>query len=252
MIRSHGQTDVGRRRTINEDAIHAADGLYVVCDGMGGHKAGEVASRLAVETIVRFVERSAEDDELTWPFGFDPRLSYDANCLGTAVRLANRAVFRQASSADEYTGMGTTVAAVLAARRAPGMTYAHVGDSRIYLGRGGDLVPLTRDDSWASLLAASASGGPAPDPGPMRNILTKALGARETVEFEVRDQPLADGDRVLLCSDGLTGMLADGRIEELVRAHGEDLEGACRALIEAANAAGGRDNVSVILVEFRR
>jgi len=97
MLISHGETDIGKRRKINEDSIFAANGLFVVCDGMGGHKAGEVASSLAVETIARFVERSDEDRELTWPFGFNPQLSFNGNRLRTAVKLANRAVFRQAN-----------------------------------------------------------------------------------------------------------------------------------------------------------
>lgn len=103
MIVSHGLTDVGRRRKINEDSIFAADGLFIVCDGMGGHKAGEVASSLAVEAITRFIERSNEDQELTWPFGFDPRLSYNANRLRTAIKLANRSVFRKASAPTRTT-----------------------------------------------------------------------------------------------------------------------------------------------------
>lgn len=254
MLISHGETDIGKRRKINEDSIFAANGLFVVCDGMGGHKAGEVASRLAVETIARFVERTEEDRELTWPFGFNPQLSFNGNRLRTAVKLANRAVFRHANSREEYTGMGTTVAAVIVAPDEPRMTYAHVGDSRIYLVRDRTIVQLTRDDSWANL---GWSGGPGEDPtttttGVMKNILTKALGAREDVEFDVVDQPLHDADTVLLCSDGLTNMLPDARILEVIAAHPNDLPGACGQLVAEANAQGGRDNISVILVSYRR
>jgi serine/threonine protein phosphatase PrpC len=250
MLTSHGETDIGRRRKINEDAIFAAEGLFVVCDGMGGHKAGEVASGLAVETIARFVERSEEDRELTWPFGFNPRLSYAANRLRTAIKLANRAVHRQASSREEYTGMGTTVAAVLFSSKEPRLTYANVGDSRIYLIRDGAILQITRDDSWANL---GWSGADDPSStGAMKNILTKALGARDDVEFDVADHPLHDGDLLLLCSDGLTNMVPDPRILEVVTAHRSDLAAACRQLVEDANAQGGRDNISVILVEYRR
>lgn len=254
MLISHGETDIGKRRKINEDSIFAANGLFVVCDGMGGHKAGEVASSLAVETIARFVERTEEDRELTWPFGFNPQLSFNGNRLRTAVKLANRAVFRHANSREEYTGMGTTVAAVIVAPDEPRMTYAHVGDSRIYLVRDRTIVQLTRDDSWANL---GWSGGPGEDPtttttGVMKNILTKALGAREDVEFDVVDQPLHDADTVLLCSDGLTNMLPDARILEVIAAHPNDLPGACGQLVAEANAQGGRDNISVILVSYRR
>jgi len=247
MLSAHGETDIGKRRKINEDSIFAADGLFVVCDGMGGHQAGEVASRLALDVIARFVQRSDEDRELTWPFGFNPRQSFNANRLRTAVKLANRAVFKQASSVDAYTGMGTTVAATLVSPGEPRMTYAHVGDSRVYLLRAGSILQLTRDDSWANL-----DWGGADDAGTgMRNILTKALGARDDVEFDVVDQLLGDGDVVLVCSDGLTNMVADPRILEIVGAHPGNLPAACRALIATANEAGGRDNISVILVQYR-
>jgi serine/threonine protein phosphatase PrpC len=250
MLKSHGETDVGKRRKINEDAIFAANGLFLVCDGMGGHKAGEVASTVAVETIARFVERTEEDRELTWPFGFNPRLSYNANRLRTSIKLANRAVHRQASSREEYTGMGTTVVAVLVTPGEARMTYANVGDSRVYLIRDGTMLQVTRDDSWANL-GWSGSSEDATSTS-MKNILTKALGAREDVEFDVVDQALQEGDVILLCSDGLTNMVSDARISEIVTAHPGDLATACRELIAEANAQGGRDNVSLILVEHRR
>ncbi len=251
MLISHGETDIGKRRKINEDAIFAANGLFLVCDGMGGHKAGEVASHLAVETIARFVERTEEDRELTWPFGFNPRLSYNANRLRTSIKLANRAVHRQATSREEYTGMGTTVAAALVSPNDARMTYANVGDSRVYLIRDRVMLQLTRDDSWANL-GWSGSAEDATQTAAMKNILTKALGAREDVEFDVVDQTLQDGDIVLLCSDGLTNMVPDPRINEIVAAHPGDLRAACQELVAEANAQGGRDNVSVILFEYRR
>jgi protein phosphatase len=252
MLISHGETDIGKRRKINEDSIFAASGLFVVCDGMGGHKAGEVASRLAVETIARFVERTEEDRELTWPFGFNPQLSSTNRLRPRSSSPTGR--LPQANSREEYTGMGTTLVAVIVSPDESRMTYAHVGDSRIYLLRDRTIVQLTRDDSWANL---GWSGAPDEDPtttttGLMKNILTKALGARDDVEFDVVDQPLHDGDTVLLCSDGLTNMLPDARILEVVAAHSNDLPGACRQLVAEANAQGGRDNISVILVAYRR
>lgn len=249
MISFYGQTDVGRRRSLNEDAIFARDNLFILCDGMGGHKAGEVASQLAIDVIAGFVRRSGEDAEITWPYGFHPRVSFDGNRLRTAVKLANRAVFRKAASSDDYTGMGTTVVAMIASRNRPQMTYAHVGDSRIYLIRGGGMLQLMRDDSWANL---SWEAGDLDDTAraSMKHVLTKALGARDDVDFEVMDHEFSDGDVVLLCSDGLTNMLPDRRILEIVTAHGPDLEGACEELIAQANAQGGRDNISVILVRY--
>jgi protein phosphatase len=148
--------------------------------------------------------------------------------------------------------MGTTVVTVLLPPGEAMMTYAHVGDSRIYLVRNGVMLQLTRDDSWANV----AWGGAGEDDSnaansSMKNILTKALGARDEVDFDVVDQALSDGDIVLLCSDGLTNMLPDRRILEIAMRHGSDLEGASRELVDEANAQGGRDNISVILVQHR-
>lgn len=250
MFESAGQSDVGRRRELNEDYILLDRNVFLVCDGMGGHKAGEVASQLAAEAIAAFVERSAEDLEITWPYGFDPRLSYDANRLRTGIKLANRTVFRRAATSDDYTGMGTTVAAVIGSTRAPRITYGHVGDSRIYLIRGGEIAQLTRDDSLAALLA-EGDEGEAPLGAGMKNVLTKALGARDDVEFEIAERAVEDGDRILICSDGLTNMLSDRRILEIVSAPGRDLRQCCEELVVRANAEGGRDNISVILLHHR-
>jgi serine/threonine protein phosphatase PrpC len=249
MISFDGRTDVGRRRTLNEDAIFLSDSLFVLCDGMGGHKAGEVAAQLAVDVIAAFAKRSGEDPEITWPYGFQARISFNGNRLRTAVKLANRAVHRKAASSDDYTGMGTTVTAMLVPPGKSQMTYTHVGDSRIYLLRAGVILQLTRDDSWVNL----SWEGEAMDDSTrtsMKNVLTKALGAREDVDFEVAEQELSAGDVVLLCSDGLTNMLSDQRILEIVSTHGTDLEGACNDLVTDANAQGGRDNISVILVRY--
>jgi protein phosphatase len=247
MITYSGMTDIGRRRLLNEDAIHTEDGLLVVCDGMGGHKAGEVASRLAIDSIVAFVRRSGDDPEITWPYGFDPHASFTGNRLRTAIKLANRAVFRKAASAEDYTGMGTTVVAAMFPSTAPQMTFANVGDSRLYLIRGGAMEQLSHDDSWASLGIDDTSPGTN-----LRNVLTKAVGAQEDVQFDIMSHALLDDDRVLLCSDGLTNMLPDARILEIVTGRGADVEAACGALVEEANRVGGRDNVSVILARYQR
>ena len=249
MITYHGQTDVGKRRTLNEDTIFTGDGLFVVCDGMGGHKAGEVASQIATDVIAAFVKRSGDDPEITWPYGFETRVSHNGNRLRTAIKLANRAVFRKAASSEDYTGMGTTVVAVLTSPGKPQMTYACVGDSRIYLLRGGAILQLTRDDSWLNL---SWDPGTLDDStrASMKHVLTKALGSRDDVDFEVSSQDFVDGDIVLLCSDGLSNMLPDRRILEVVSAQGTDLQRGCDALVAAANAEGGRDNISAILVRY--
>lgn len=249
MLNFHGQTDIGRRREINEDTIHTQDGLFLVCDGVGGHKAGEVASRLAVDVIVDFLRRSSEDSEFTWPHGYNRNLSHDANRLSIAIKLANRAIFSQAGTASAYTRMGTTVAAVLVHPRLAQMTYAHVGDSRIYLLRAGSMLQLTRDDTWANL--EDPLGGEPSRMAAMKNVLTKALGAQDEVDFEVSTSPLLHDDVVLLCSDGLTNMVSERRILEIVSAAPHDPRKACAALVSDANAEGGRDNISVILLHHQ-
>ena len=150
MLESYGQTDVGRRRKLNEDSFDVDDaiGLYVVCDGMGGHNAGEVASKLALETIKGFVDKSEKEKEITWPYGLDVNLSFHGNRLCTAIKLANRKVFKTADSQEEYTGMGTTVVTGLVAGNV--LTVGWAGDSRAYLFRGGALSQLSRDDSWVT------------------------------------------------------------------------------------------------------
>jgi PPM family protein phosphatase len=245
MIVFHGETDIGKRRHLNEDTILAADGLFIVCDGMGGHKAGEVASKLAVDVIANFIGRSAVDLELTWPYGFDPAISYDANRLSTAIKLANRIVFRKSESTEDYSGMGTTVVAVLVSPDRGDMTYANVGDSRIYRVRGDAMTQLTRDDSLVNFVPGS-------DNPAMKNILTKALGSREDVDFDVVTTALASQDVLLLCSDGLTTMLSDDVILGIITAHRTDLSAACRNLVDLANERGGRDNISVLLVRYER
>lgn len=249
MIEAHGLTDPGRKRKSNEDFMQFDTGIgfAVVADGMGGHQSGEVASRLAVETLRDFIGRAHGDRDLTWPFGITGERSFEANCLSTGIRLANRSVYRRAADREELTGMGTTLVAVLA--RDGRLTYAGVGDSRAYLFRDNRLQQITRDDSWIeAAIAQQLIDVSERDVHPFRHVLTKAIGLQEDVEFEVREERLRAGDRILLCSDGLTTALSDERIEGLLRQHTGDLEATCRALVVAANDAGGPDNVTVLVV----
>jgi protein phosphatase len=249
MIEYCGRTDVGRRRARNEDSILVGERILVVCDGMGGHQAGDVASRIGVDAIGAFISRSEADPELTWPYGFDPSVSFDANRIRTAIKLANRAIYTRASAEDEYAGMGTTVvAAMVGAPDDPRFTYGHVGDSRLYLIRGGRMLQLTRDDSLANSAWADADSGVGTV---MKNVLTKALGVRPEVEFDVAAHDMLTGDIVLLCSDGLTNMLDDQAILEIIAGNDEHLEKTCDELVAAANAHGGRDNISVLLLRYR-
>jgi protein phosphatase len=257
MIEAFGKTDVGRRRKLNEDTflLDPETHLYAVCDGMGGHNAGEVASQMAIETLHSFICKSDREKEITWPFGLDADLSFAANRLKTAIRLANRKVFRAADNREDYTGMGTTVVAALVwddegVLRA---TIGSAGDSRCYMLRAGVLRQVTQDDSWVS--TAWAQGILSADElerHPFRNVITKAVGAKDSLELDMLDEQLQPGDLLLICSDGLHGMINDDAILATLGDGSAPLEDLASRLIEAANEAGGRDNVSVLLLRVPR
>jgi protein phosphatase len=246
-IRAGGCSDRGPVRRTNEDALFIDEGLglLIVADGMGGHAAGEVASRLAVEAVVGFIRRTSEDHEQSWPYGIDSSLSFNANRLRTAVHLANRRVFREAESHDDYTGMGTTIVAALALDNQ--LAIVHVGDSRMYQAVTGELVQLTRDDSWAArVLVQQPAPSPGAEPHPMRHVLTNVLGARDTTDIHVQERPLAAGDLFLLCTDGLHGSLDDQAIHALLAPHAA-LERTAEGLVRAAVERGSRDNVTALV-----
>jgi len=254
MLEAFGQTDVGRRRKLNEDnvLVDLEIQLFAVCDGMGGHNAGEVASKLAIEAMLAFIRKSAGDEkDITWPYGLETDLSFEGNRLKTAIRLANKRVFKAADNREDYTGMGTTAVAALASGET--LTIGSAGDSRCYLLRDGAIQQLTRDDSWVS--AAWAEGiltAEEIERHPLKNVITKAVGAKDNIDIDIVEHKLAPGDVALLCSDGLHGMIHDERILELLTPMPSSLEEGARRLIEAANEAGGKDNVSVVLVRFTR
>jgi serine/threonine protein phosphatase PrpC len=252
MLESFGQTDVGRRRKLNEDnfLVDPETSLFAVCDGMGGHNAGEVASKLAIETLAAFIRKSAgEEKDITWPYGLEANLSFEANRLKTAIKLANKKVFKAADNREEYTGMGTTVVAALVA--GDKLTVGSAGDSRCYLLSKGKLRQLTRDDSWVS--AAWAEGilsSEEIERHPLRNVITKAVGAKEEIEIETVEHQLEKGDVIMLCSDGLHSMINDEAILKAVTPFPATLPEATQKLIDAANEAGGKDNVSVVLLRY--
>ena len=253
MIEAFGKTDVGRRRKLNEDSflVDPETQLYAVCDGMGGHNAGEVASRMAIEALDAFVQKSHREKEITWPYGLDANLSFAGNRLKTAIKLANRKVFRAADNREDYTGMGTTVVAALVTEADRLLTVGSAGDSRCYVLRNGELKQITTDDSWVS--AAWAEGilsAEEIERHPLKNVITKAVGAKDTIEIDVVEHKLESGDLVLICSDGLHSMINDEAIREVLVARGASLEEAAGGLIDAANEAGGRDNVSVVLLRY--
>jgi len=242
-----GLTDVGRRRETNEDELFldagGAYGVFAVADGMGGHAAGEVASRLAIETVIE----GMRPGDGTATSGGAPEVS---RRLVQAVEEANRRICESIVGHQDRRGMGTTmVVLVVVDDRA---VIGHVGDSRAYLLRDGSLRRLTTDHSWVSeQVRMGLMTDAAAQRHPMRNIVTRALGSRTDVAVDLMEEPVASGDTLLLCSDGLNSMLSDDEIRDLLARHGADPEAACRALVDAANARGGEDNTTVIVVRIR-
>lgn len=248
-LRFAGGTDVGRKRSHNEDRylILPEDNLFVVCDGMGGHASGEIASQLAIDEIEDFFRLSRNDLEITWPYKPDKRLTEAENRLMVGIKWANYRVFEKAGTSLQLKGMGTTC---VGAHFHDGQcAIAHVGDSRCYRIRDSMIEQLTEDHSLlndykklAQLTEEEIKNFP------HKNIIVRALGMKETVLVDTRVEKVNSGDIYLLCCDGLSGEVEDEEIKEIVLAANGDLERATSRLIESANRHGGRDNITVILV----
>lgn len=244
-------TDVGRKRKGNEDSlfVNPEQKLFVVADGMGGHAAGEIASRIAVDSINEFVCLTGGDEEITWPFGLDETISYDGNRLKTAVRFANKKVLEATKEKSEYEGMATTVCAVLVDDQVANL--AHVGDSRVYLFRDGELQQLTSDHSWVNeQIQSGVISAEQARTHPLRNVVTRALGGKADLQVDMQTHDFRTGDVLLLCSDGLTTMIPDDEIARVMRAGAGDIETTAQDLVDAANARGGEDNITVVLLQF--
>lgn len=248
-VKAFGLSDVGRQRQHNEDyyLLDAERKLYVVADGMGGHAAGEVASKIAVETIAELVSAPDEVDG-TWPHPYDEQFCRSTNRLIAALQLANSRVLEAMRKDARLRGMGTTVVATLI--DGDTVSFAHVGDSRAYMIRDGRIVRMTNDHSWvfeqvqAGMLTEAEA-----EKHPLRNVITRALGGALTIVPDAREMAGLPGDIYLLCSDGLTGMVAEPEILELISGAEDDIEASCRSLIERANENGGLDNITAILVK---
>jgi PPM family protein phosphatase len=248
-VKSFGLTHVGRQRQHNEDSFLVEDKakLYLVADGMGGHAAGEIASRIAVDSISEFIMHSKTDDG-TWPHAYDEHFRRSTNRLMAAVRLANTRVLEAMRKDARLRGMGTTVVASLVDGDI--FSVAHVGDSRAYLIRDHQLSRITNDHSWvfeqvqAGMLTEAEA-----EKHPLRNVITRALGGALQVAPDASEIEARPGDVYLLCSDGLTGMVPEDEILKVVTDSDGDLKRACQALIEAANEHGGLDNVTAVLVK---
>jgi protein phosphatase len=244
-------TDVGRKRKGNEDSvfINAEQRLFVVADGMGGHAAGEVASKVAVDSINEFVCLTSGDEEITWPFGLDQTISYDGNRLKTAIRYANRKVLEATKEKSEYEGMATTVVAVLV--DVDTANVAHVGDSRVYLYSEGALTQVTSDHSWVNeQIQSGVISADQARSHPLRNVVTRALGGRLDLAVDMQVQKMKAGNVLLLCSDGLTTMVPDEEIASVMEKAQGDIEQMAQDLVAAANDHGGEDNITVLLLKL--
>lgn len=243
---------MGLHREHNEDSFALLDqhGLYLVADGMGGHKAGDVASKMATETLRAFFDSTAREDA-TWPFHYDPTLSAEENRLVTGIKVANKSIYEASARSEAHRGMGTTVVGILVASNNTRVYVGHVGDSRCYRVRGRSIAQLTQDHSLVNeyMRAMPHLSAAQRDELP-RNVITRALGMNERVVVDVASEELMAGDRYVLCSDGLSGMLVDEQIQRIISA-GDDLEKCVGDLIDQANAAGGTDNITAMLVECR-
>jgi len=231
-VRSGSLSDVGRVRERNEDAMFAGEHVFAVADGLGGHRAGEVASDLALGSVRALDALEAKAA---------------SKGIAEAVRKGNRAVHDRAEGNESLRGMGTTMTAVVVSGDTAYI--AHVGDSRCYLIRGGQITQLSRDHTLVARMVSEGRLTPEQaEAHPQRSVLTRALGADKEVDVDESRITLIDGDRLLLCSDGLTGMLSNDEIRDYASS-GADLEEICHKLVDAANERGGVDNITVVLVD---
>lgn len=247
-IQTGARTDLGRVRKNNEDSYYMEPALqlYVLSDGMGGEAHGEVASQLAVQTVLTHC-RQGENSRTTPIFGeSSPDVSEKTNRLASAIHLANRKVFETAASNPEQQGMGATL--VAAWIDGPRLSIAHVGDSRAYLLRAGSMDQLTADHSLvAEKVRVGILTPQEADASELQSVLTRAVGTNSSVEVDTDEQALLVGDVVLLCSDGLTRMVTDPEIASLLLTSTSAQESADR-LVDLANDNGGVDNATVIVL----
>jgi protein phosphatase len=249
VLHAFGITDQGHFRPTNQDCfvIDHQRRLCVVADGMGGHNAGEVAARLAVDAIVGHVRGAV--GSASWPFGYDKSLSTAGNRLRTAIHLANSSILEFALTARGCTGMGTTIVAMLL--EGSTLSVAHVGDSRLYVFAGNELRQLTHDDSWMATVMASH---PDADPTrfryhPMRNVLTNVVGCRATTDVHVVEERLKGGELLVLTTDGVHGVLDEQRMGRMLGQGGAPPQLAAD-LVRAALARGSSDNCTAIVGRY--
>lgn len=240
----------GHVRANNEDAVlwNPEIGLLAIADGMGGHNAGEVASRMALEIVNQHLLETAGAEHIPWLFGFDPALSVTANRVLTAIKLANEEVFKAASQRSDYEGMGTTV--VVGLVDGTRLTFASVGDSRLYEVREGTIRQLTRDDSWLERLAETPGlDRAAIENLPISNLLTSVVGPRPEIEMTVQEIDLVDGHALLFTTDGMYRKVPSETVRETI-ANAPDPDAAAQRLIDLALELDGSDNATVLVARY--
>ena len=249
-IRYAAKTDVGMKRTHNEDyyTFLAEENLFIVADGMGGHASGEVASKLAADTLVEFYHRTADED-VTWPYKMDRQLSYIENRLVCGIKLANWRVFETATKDSRFKGMGTTIVSALV--NGDKVYFAHVGDSRGYrIKADGTIKQVTRDHSLLEDYKEAKPDMTEEEQRnfPHKNVITRALGMRDAVQVDVKSFTVEDGDTFLLCCDGVSGMIEDPDLAQIIKESHGDVEKACTDIVDISNKNGGVDNITAILL----
>lgn len=251
-LRGCGMTDVGQARSRNEDGLILVphEGLYIVADGMGGHVGGQLASRLAVSHVTEYLCVKKKQPGFESPYGNDPARTPHANALASSIQYANERIYVEACKNPENEGMGTTITTLLdPGPRSESLVLAHVGDSRIYRFRNGALNQLTQDHSLLNHLLNTGKLKPEEaDDFPNKNVIFRALGLKDYVEVETQVVKKKDGDLFLMCSDGLTDLVEDWIISEVLAGSEHNLPEACKTLIELANRNGGTDNITIMLV----
>jgi serine/threonine protein phosphatase PrpC len=249
-ITAAGETNVGVKRSRNEDNLlkMPEENLFAVADGMGGHSSGEVASQIAVEGIANFFKATRQDEDITWPYKMDKNRPYDENRFIMSVKLANLRIFEASQREARYRGMGTTLAGV---NFIDGdALIAHVGDSRVYRVRNKQMTQLTEDHSLLNDYIKAKKLTPDEIANfPHKNVIVRALGMKETVLVDLSRHTLQAGDVFISCSDGLSGMVTDEELLEVINTT-PDLQAAVTTLINKANEAGGVDNITVVIARI--
>lgn len=249
-LRFGAATDTGRVRSRNEDRFVADADLrfFAVIDGMGGHSGGELAAGTIAEAITAFIRDTAGDSDKTWPVGLDARLSVLANRLQVAIRSANRTLATRAQTNAALDGSGATLTAALFGDDQ--LAISNVGDCRAYLLRNGELSQITRDHSVvAEQVALGLIDSEAARNHPLRHVVTRAVSGQAGMAVDILELQVKPGDRLLLCSDGIHGVVTDKQLAAIVGDPGSTLDEICRAAIDEANTRGGPDNATAVVIE---